>query len=280
MPDPDRLLHTLRRAVLACRDTPGRRGRVVALDADDVLVAGDLHGNVENFRLILQRANLARRPRRHLIVQELIHGPHRYPSGGDKSHQLLDLFAALKCQYPNRVHFLPGNHELAQWTDRPIAKEEVDLNVQFHAGVGTAYGPRADDIYAAYLGLCAAAPLALRTANRVFLSHSLPSRTRLEAFDPALLEQDEVAAEDLLPGGRIYPLLWGRDTSPETVTAFLRRVDADLLVTGHIPCDEGFAVPNDRQLVLDSVGAPACTCLFPAGRPLTHAELVAGVAVL
>src|SRR5437773_2092872 len=57
MPDPVRLLRTLRQAEQAFRATPGRRGRLIALDdAAEVLVAGDLHGNVENFRLLLRRA--------------------------------------------------------------------------------------------------------------------------------------------------------------------------------------------------------------------------------
>jgi hypothetical protein len=279
MPDPDRLLSTLRRALQAFRDTPGRRGRVVALDgAADVLAAGDLHGNLENFRHLLQKADLARHPRRHLVLQELIHGPHRYPDGGDKSHQLVDLVAALKVQYPRQVHFLLGNHELAQWTDRPIGKEDVDLAEQFWLGTYAAYDDRAEEVYLAYLELFAVVPLAVRTANRVFLSHSLPSAGRLAAFDPAVLERDEAEAGDLLPGGGVYSLVWGRDVSAANAAAFLRRVDADLLITGHIPCDQGFAVPNDRQLILDSLGSPACCCLFPAGRPLTHQELVGGVA--
>jgi hypothetical protein len=45
-------------------------------------------------------------------------------------------------------------------------------------------------------------------------------------------------------------------------------------VTGHVPCDQGFAVPNDRQVILDCMGEPACYCLLPADRPLTHEELV------
>src|SRR5947209_6550944 len=119
MPDPIRHLTTLRRAVVAFRSTPGRRGRVGYLeDVDEVLVAGDLHGNLENFKTVLQRAELAAHPRRHLVLQEVVHGPHRYPAGGDKSHQLLDLLAALKCQFPRQVHFLMGNHELAQWTGK------------------------------------------------------------------------------------------------------------------------------------------------------------------
>jgi hypothetical protein len=281
MPDPERLLQTLRRAVGAFRDTPGRRGRLVSLEgAADVLAAGDLHGNLENFRQLLHRADLGRNPRRHLVLQELIHGPHRYPDGGDKSHQLVDVVTALKCQYPRQVHLLLGNHELAQWTDRPIGKEDVDLAEQFWLGVHAAYGPHAEAVYLTYLELFAVVPLAVRTPNRVFLSHSLPSAARLPTFNPAILEQDEAEPADLLPGGTVYSLVWGRDVSPATAAAFLGRVDADLLITGHIPCDNGFAVPNDRQVILDSLGAPACYCLFPADRPLTHQELLACVTTL
>ena len=78
-------------------------------------------------------------------------------------------------------------------------------------------------------------------------------------------------------GGALHALVWGRDTSLENVTAFLQKVDADLLITGHIPCDLGFEAPNDRQLILDCMGTPACYCLFPADSSLTHAELVACV---
>lgn len=109
MPNPERLLQTLRRAIDAFRATPGRHGRVISLtNVTEVLVVGDLHGNVANFRLALQRANLRLYPQRHLVLQELIHGPFRYPDGGDKSHQLLDLTAALKCEFPERVHYLLG----------------------------------------------------------------------------------------------------------------------------------------------------------------------------
>jgi hypothetical protein len=206
-------------------------------------------------------------------LQEVVHGPFQYPRGGDKSHQLLDLVAALKCQYPDRVHFLPGNHELAQATGRPVAKGDADYNELFVEGVRTAYGARADEVYAAYLDLIAAAPLAVRTANRVFVSHSLPSALKMAYFRLEDIERDS-RPEDLDNHGAAYALVWGRDTRPATVQEFLAKVGADLLVTGHVPCDAGFFAPNDRQLILDSLGAPAGYCLFPADRPLTHAELV------
>jgi hypothetical protein len=280
MPDPQRLLRTIRQAVLAFRATPGRRGRVVTVSAEEVFVAGDLHGNVENFRGLFQKADLARNPRRHLVVQELVHGPHRYPDGGDQSHRLVDLVAALKVQYPERVHYLLGNHELSQATNRMIGKGDEDYNETFHRGVRTAYGEAGDDVYAAYVEMFASCPLAVRTANRVYLSHSLPSGSKLETFDPAHLERDVAEEADLLPGGAIHSLVWGRDTRSETVAAFLGKVDADLLITGHIPNDRGFDVPNDRQMILDALGPNAGYCLFPTTRPLTHAELVQCVATL
>jgi hypothetical protein len=281
MPDPDRLLTTLRRAILAFHDTPGRKGRLVQLqNVREVLVAGDLHGNLENFRRLLKIADLARNPQRHLVLQEVVHSDFVYEAGGDKSHQLLDLVAALKVQLPRQVHFLLGNHELSQMMDRLIAKGDANLNQQFLLGVHTAYGSRAEEVFAHYVQLLAAVPVALRTPNRVFLSHSLPQASRMASFDLAALERDQSDQADLMPGGSIHSLVWGRDTSPANVADFLQRVDADLLITGHIPCEKGYATPNDRQLILDSLDVPAAYCLFSTEHPLTHAELVAGVALL
>ncbi|HTU90686.1 MAG TPA: metallophosphoesterase [Gemmataceae bacterium] len=281
MPDPDRILVTLRRAVQHFRDTPGRRGRFVSLEgASEVFVSGDLHGNLENFRRLLATANLAQYPRRHLVLQEVVHGPYHYPAGGDKSHQLLDLMAALKCQFPRQVHFLLGNHELAEYTQQRIAKGDLDLNQCFREGVGTAYGGRAPEVYAVYRELLGIVPLALRAPNRILLSHSLPPASRLETFDPAVLERDVSTESDVKPGGSVHALVWGRDTRAETAAAFLAKMDADLLISGHVPCDNGFDTPNDRQLILDSLGAVACYCLFPTDRPLTLAELVQNVHTL
>ncbi len=280
MPDPDRLLITLRRAREAGRLGP-RRGQTVWLPADaDVLVAGDLHGNVENFRRLLALAALDRHPRRHLVLQELIHGPFRYAGGGDRSHQMVDLLAALAIQFPGRVHYLPGNHELAQATDRPVAKGDDVLNDLFWQGVWEAYGDRAPEVYGAYLDLFLDAPLAVRTAHRVFLSHSLPSGRHLETFDPAMLDREQVGPADRGPEGSVFALLWGRDLGAGHVAAFLRKVDADWLVTGHIPCDGGFETPNDRQLILDSAGYPAACCLLPAAPVSGLADLVSAVRML
>jgi hypothetical protein len=266
-------LQTIRRAILACRDTPGRRGRLVELaDCDEVLIGGDLHGHVENFRRLMQRADLARHPRRHLVLQELVHGPFLYPTGGDKSHQLVDLVCALKCQFPRQVHYLIGNHELAQAIGRRIQKNDQDLNDLFVEGVRLAYAEWADEVYALYLQLWAVIPFALRTAGGLFISHSLPPAGTLLEFDPAALEREPTREEDLAPGGALYGLVWGRDTRPETLEQFLRKVGAVRLVSGHIPCDQGYERPSPEHIIVDSLGSPAACCLLPAARAIEPDE--------
>jgi Calcineurin-like phosphoesterase len=281
MPTPERLLPILRQAAIGFRATAGRKGHVVRLpQGAEVLVGGDMHGSVENFRLLLKVAAFPDNPARHLVVQEVVHGPFRYAGGGDKSHQMLDLIAALKCQYPQRVHYLLGNHELAQWRNSRIGKGDVDQNQAFRAGVVEAYGDAADMVYSAYLELFAAANLAVVTANRVLLCHSLPNAKRLPTFDWLVLEKEDLASEDVALGGSVHSLVWGSETRQEHVEEFLKRVDADLLISGHIPCDQGYALPNTRQLILDAQGTPACYCLFPTDRPLTQQDLIGMVGVL
>jgi hypothetical protein len=276
VPTPDRVLTLLRQATVLARATPGRRGRVVALDhCTEVLVAGDLHGHVPHFQALLKLADLANHPTRHFVIQEAIHGKLRYPKGGDKSHQLVDLFAALAGQFPKQVHYLPGNHELAQWTNRAVMKADENQNARFQEGVTEAYGPQfGPQVYAAYLDFFRALPLVLRAPNGVLVSHSLPATKFQQLFDLTRLERDAYQDEDLHAGGSVHSLLWGRDTSRTAVEWYLAKLGAELLVSGHIACDAGFAAPNDRQLILDCAEAPGGYVLFPADRPLTHAELV------
>jgi hypothetical protein len=282
MPDPKKVLTTIQRATTLFRATPGRRGAVIELDAaEEVLVVGDLHGNVPTFRRILVEADLAARKGRHLVLQELAHGPRQYPNeGGDKSHQLIDLAAALKCQNPDRVHLILGNHELSELTNRPIAKDGVYLNELFRKGLATAYGAMADDIFQAYLELFAALPVAARTPNRVFLCHTIPNADDLDRLDLEILRTGVFPPEALLRRGTVYALTWGRDSDPETVDRFATMVDADWFITGHQPCDEGYRQANHRQLIIDGTDPYPTYCLFPAREPVTMDRLRAGLRVV
>ena len=278
MPDPTKVLATIHRAITLFRATPGRQGGLITLGADieDVMVVGDLHGNVPAFRQVLAVAELAKRPQRHLVLQELIHGHRHYPDdGGDKSHQLLDVVCALKCQYPDRVHLILGNHELSELTHRPIAKGGVPLNALFRLGINTAYGKSASEVYEAYRTLFAALPLAVRTPNRVYLCHTVPDPIDLDDFDAGIFALDDWPDVAKARHGAVYAITWGRNTDASTVDQFAAIVDADLFVTGHQPCDDGFRQANHRQLIIDGTDPLPAYCLFPAQTPLSIEALVA-----
>ena len=282
MPDPQKLLASLRRATDLFRATPGRQGGLITLDAsvEDVMVVGDLHGNIPAFRHVLKRADLAQNPGRHLVLQELIHGYRYYPDdAGDKSHQLVDVVSALKCQFPDRVHLILGNHELSELTGRPIAKAGVALNALFRQGVDTAYGESGESVYRAYLDLFAALPLAVRTPNRVFLCHTIPDPIDLDDFDVSIFEAETWTEKAMARHGAVYALTWGRNTDPENVDQFAAMVDADWFITGHQPCDDGFRQANHRQIIIDGTDPYPAYCLFSARGAVTVESLLGCVQI-
>ncbi|MFI5460980.1 MAG: metallophosphoesterase [Isosphaerales bacterium] len=276
MPDPRKLLSTIRRATDLMRATPGRSGGIITPNrAAEVMVVGDLHGNLSAFKKVLAIADLDHHPGRHLVLQELIHGPLIYPDDkGDRSHQLLDVVAALKCQFPDRAHLILGNHELSELTGRTIGKDGESLNANFRRGIETAYGASSGEVFESYRGLFAALPLAVRTENRTYVCHTIPDAADLDSLDLDLLKVDVWPESSMKRRGTIYALTWGRDTSPETADRFASMVDADFFITGHQPCDQGFRQANHRQIIIDGTDPYPSYCLFPADQPVSIESLL------
>jgi hypothetical protein len=261
------------------RSTPGRSGSVVYLSpasADEVVVAGDLHGNRDNFNKLLRAADLEHHPQRHLVLQEVVHGGPTYPNGGCMSHLLLEDVAALKLRYPDRFHLLLCNHELAECNRDPIIKSGVSQNFQFACGLEYAYGKAAAHIADSYRRFIRTCPLALRVHPGVFISHSLPDAEQLRRFDVKVFSREYYDA-DLIAGGSAYALVWGRQYDAPHVHKFAQLVDARVLITGHEPTPDGFQLPSERQLILDASDAECLFCLVPVGRQTTAAELAAAL---
>lgn len=257
--------------------TPGREGTVVVVDeemADEVMITGDLHGNRRNYNLIRKTAALERHPRRHLVLQEVCHGGPTYPAnGGCTSHAMLEDVARLKVEFPERVHFLLGNHELAEMTDYPIRKNHRMLNLMFGLGMQFAYGPAADKVRQAFIPFLQSCPLAIRMPGGIFISHSVPERVDERHFDRTVFTREVDSSEYYTRTG-IFELVWGRDYRQANADAFARLVDAKVLINGHEPCSDGYNVPNTLQIVLDCCGEIGCYVILRPGQPLSQAEIV------
>jgi hypothetical protein len=278
----NRVVGTLGEARIANQQTPTRRGNVVVItadDADDVMITADLHGHRENFLAILSIADLERNKRRHLILQEVCHGGPCYPGGGCRSHVMLEEVAALKSQYPERVHFIMSNHEMAELTDFPILKAQRLLNLAFRNGLLEAYGDFMDRVREGYLEFLRSLPLAVRLPGGVFISHSLPEEGVHQEFDTSIFDRP-LTPVDFEVHGSLFNLVWGRDFRPENAQAFATLVGAEVLIHGHEPCREAFQVPNDRQIILDCSRSPASYLILPTTESLTHAQIVERIEIL
>jgi hypothetical protein len=279
----ENILATFEQAADANRQTLGRRGMTVSLTpelADDVMVTGDVHGHRRNFEQICRIASLDAHLRRHLVLQEVCHGGPHYPlDDGCMSHTVLEDVARLKLQYPNRVHFILGNHEMAELSDYPIRKNRQLLNVQFRQGLQHHYGQAAEQVRQAYLQFFRSCPLAVRLPQGVFVSHSLPEDVVGRGFEPSVLDRD-LTAEDCFEQADVFRMAWGRDYRAENSRAFAELVGAKILITGHEPCREGFSSPNEFQIILDCCGDAAAYVILPIGVELPPGEILGRVKTL
>ena len=273
----EKVIATYGQAAEANLQTPLRQGNIVVItadDADDVMITADLHGNRPNFNSIKKIANLDAHPRRHLILQEVCHGGPAYPtSGGCMSHAMLEDVAKMKVAYPDRVHFIMSNHELAEITDHPIVKAEKMLNLQFRYGLQEMYGPATEKVREAYLAFLRCCPLAVRLPGDVMVCHSTPEKLEETDFDTSIFTRELLPA-DFESGSSLFQMVWGRDYREENAQRFARLVGARVLIHGHDPCPEGCKTPNDVQIILDCCGRPATYVILPTGEELSYAQIV------
>lgn len=273
----ENILAVFAQATEANLHTPGRQGNIIVLSkqsADEVMVTGDLHGHRRNFNLIKKIAALDEHPRRHLVLQELCHGGPTYvQNSGCMSHTLLEDAAMLKTKYPQRVHIILSNHELAELTDYPIQKNKQLLNLLFRMGLQQMYGKSTEKVREAYLPFIQSCPLAVRMPNGVFISHSIPENCDTQAFDAGIFER-ELNYSEFFENSGVFQLVWGRDHRQENARAFAKLVGARILINGHEPCVEGFSAPNDMQIILDCCSGKTGYLILPTDRELSHADLL------
>ncbi len=272
----EQIIATFRKAVQTNLSAPGREGSVVVLHpelAGEVMVTGDIHGNRRNFNAIRKIAQLDQNPRRHLILQEVCHGGPTYPNGGCMSHLILEDVARLVVQFPGRVHFILGNHELAEMTDYPIQKNKQMLNIKFRLGLQHMYGPATEKIRQASCEFIGSCPVAVRLPGGVFISHSVPENADSNRFDTSVLLR-EVDRSEYFGRSGIFELVWGRDYRAENAKAFAEQVGAQVLINGHEPCPEGYSTPNPTQVILDCCNDRASYVILTTDQDWTQEQIV------
>ena len=258
-----------REAARLSREDPFLQGsQLVFPNYGQLVMTGDLHGHRRNFEKLKKFCDLEHLAARHVILHELIHEDVTSLDGKDTSHEVLYDAARWKCDYPDQIHFLLSNHELAQIGRHEITKNGRVVTLDFESAVCGTYGNGADDVLRAMYEFIRSFAVAGRTANRVFLSHSLPAPRALPDFDPTVLARVPTA-EDLHDRGSAHAIVWGRYHTPAALDTLSDLLDVDYFICGHQPQETGYDVVHDRMVILASDHNHGVFLPFDLGKPVT-----------
>ena len=274
MSDVDLAIETFGAATGENRIDPLLRGSMLHFpDYGQLVMTGDIHGHTRNFAKLQKYCDLEHTPVRHVILHELIHTPPESLESVDTSHLMMLEAAEWKCRYPEQVHFLQSNHELAQFTSHDIFKGGRSMLQDFKYGLMQAYGDRSEEVLEVVLEFIRSFPMAGRTPNGVFLSHSLPNAFDWPRFDQTMLDR-QPTPQDLAHSGSAYLLVWGRQHPPEYLDRIAEELGVSLFIVGHQPQEQGFDVLGDRLIILASDHNHGVFLPFDLKKQYTVAELV------
>jgi len=218
----------------------------------ELWMTGDLHDHRRNYEKVVRHAALDENPQRHLILHELIHGDRFDATGAEGSWHMLFEAAELKCDFPNQVHFLLANHDLAQIHGEGIMKAGLSVCEAFSAGVKQVFGDASDKVEIAMKQFLLSLPLAVSCPNGIFCCHSLPTDPQIEKFDFNIFHRPLAGPDYARRTGPVYQLIWGRHMSAATATTFAEKVEAKIILTGHQPQEDGYLVNGPNHLILAS----------------------------
>lgn len=270
--DANAVCETLERAAATLLEAPNRHGSMVRLgDHGTFTLTGDLHDNPIHLQKIRRLARLGDDSDRHLLLHELIHGD-RLVNGLDLSYRVLCRVAELIVAFPGQVHPVLANHELSQLLGIGVSKGAGDSTRLFNDGLDFVFGDDADAVTAAIHAFFRAMPLAVRTANGLFCSHSLPSPEGMTRFDRAILERPLVDADYRSPGGSAYLMVWGRGQNEAQVEALAKSLGVELFVVGHAYSETGAHVVTPRMVVFNSDHQHGRVATVDLGAPCPSAD--------
>jgi hypothetical protein len=252
-PSAEHVIETFEQAAEENHVCALRRFQVVNLpDQGELWMSGDMHDHRRNYEKLIRAADLGNHRDRHLILHELIHGDRFDSDGSESSWKMLYHAAELKCDYSNQVHFLLANHDLAQIHGEGIIKAGLSVCEAFSAGVRKAFGDQTDKVEFAMKEFFLSLPLAVRAPNGILCCHSLPNDTQIETFDYTVFDRELTGPDYARRTGPVYQLIWGRNVTPGGVALFAEEMQAEIILTGHQPQEDGYSVNGPQHMILAS----------------------------
>ena len=251
-----------------------RRGNIIHLpDAGELIITGDLHGHRRNFEKIVTFADLENNPQRHVVFQEILHGGPEDGQGGCLSFKLLFDAIRYQLEFGDQVHLILGNHDTAIVSDIDIMKMGREMTRAMQAAMKRQFGGEYVSVYLALTEYLVSQPLAVRCANRIWASHSLPPDSDVDSFDTTVFGRHSQVSDMTRPNPA-YQLTWGRRHSEETLSTLAKMLDADLFILGHQPQPAGWARVADNTVIIASDHNHGAVISFDLEKSYTIDELI------
>ena len=271
---PQKTIDLLQKGIKAGNADAFRRGNVIHLPAAGSLIStGDLHGHRRNFERIVNFADLKYNPDRHVILQEIIHGGPEDHQGGCLSYQLLFDVVRYKIRFPDHVHIIMGNHDTAFISDIRVMKAGKEMSSSMESALERQFEQASPDIKSAIKQFLLSLPLAVRSENRIWMSHSLPGDRLADEFDPKVLER-QLLLEDCEKPGSAYLLTWGRNHSQDLLQKMAKLLNVDTFILGHQPQNQGWNQAGKNLIIIASDHNHGCLLPINLTKSYTVEQLI------
>ncbi len=241
-------------------------------DRGRVVVTGDLHGHRRNFEKITAFADLGNNPDNHLIFQEILHGGPEDDFGGCLSFLLFFDILEYQQEFPEQVHIITGNHDTAIVHDKDVLKGGKEMNQSLRNAMKRFFTDSYDEMETALCDYLFSQPLAVKCANRIWMSHSLPADRYVDSFDMSVFDRP-LTLEDMIRPNPVYLLTWGRRHSDDSLEKLAKLFDVDLFVLGHQSQENGFSIAGYNLLILASEHNHGCLVEFDLSNSYTIEQL-------
>ena len=277
---PQTIVDLLNRGAEISRSDSFRQGNVVRLPANgSVIITGDIHGHHRNFERIIDFADLANNPDRHIVLQEIIHGGPEDSQGNCVSYKLLFDVIRYQLSFPGRVHIIMGNHDTAFIGDSKVMKNGKEMNRSMSLALEREFQQASGGIKLAIKKFLLSQPLALRCDNRIWLSHSLPSNRYIDKFDKQVLER-KLKIDDCKRPGSVYLLTWGRNHSQSLLGEMAELFDVDIFILGHQAQSQGWSRAGENLIIIASDHNHGCLLPVDLAKSYTVEELIGSIVPL
>lgn len=239
-----------------------RKGNVIELSGSGrVVVTGDLHGHRRNFEKTCSYADLENNPDTYVIFQEILHGGDEDDLGGCVSFKLFFDILRFKLRFPDQVILMMGNHDTAIIADSSVLKSGKEMNESMKNAMKRCYGDGYKDVLAALRSYLLSQPLAVKTSNGMWMSHSLPGNKFVGEFDEGIFDRC-LEVEDMNRPNSAYLLTWGRRHSEGTLEKLAAKFDVGTFILGHQTQESGFSRAGKNLIIIASEHNHGCLISF------------------